>query len=76
MEIEDNTINKDFMDLDVGTCFVFYASYYMKIRIAEYNGYTSGYEYKYVALDLITGLTTEMKKDEKVRVVKGKLIIS
>lgn len=76
MVVQDNTINIKFDEVKTGQCFVLYSSYYMKIRVSEYDNYTNSNVYKYVGLDLSSGLCTEIKFDEKVRVVKGTLVIN
>lgn len=75
MEIYDYTINILFSEIKPGTCFVYGAGYYMKIRVAEYNGYTSVDEYKYRALNLQTGFAENIKEDEKFRLIKTKLMV-
>lgn len=74
MNIEDNTLDKAFSELKEGTCFVWNSRYYMKIRIDLYDGYNKiDIDYSH-AVNLETGFTEKMK-DEKVRVVDGKMII-
>ena len=75
MEVVDNTINVKFDEVKTGQCFVLYSSYYMKIRVSEYDDYSKTEGYKYVSLDLRTGLSTKINNTEKVRVVKGTLTI-
>ena len=75
MDVVDNTINIKFDEVKVGQCFVLYSSYYMKIRVSEYDDYSKTEGYKYIGLDLRTGLSAKINSTEKVRVVKGTLII-
>lgn len=70
MIVEDYTINKKFLELEAGTCFVLYSQYYMKIYIKYGDG-----SYNNFAVNLRTGFAEVVEADEKVRVVSGKLII-
>lgn len=75
MDIVDNTINVVFREVHSGMCFVWGSSYYMKIRVWEYNGYTSQDDYKYVGLNLQTGFAEKIREEEKVRLINTKLIV-
>ena len=75
MIIVDNTLDKKFSELEVGTCFVWHSRYYMKIRIDLYDDYNNKIDTDYShAVNLESGFTEKMK-DEKVRVVTGRMII-
>lgn len=55
----------------MGTCFVMYDQYYMKLFI-KYNETAT---YKNYAVNLKTGIAEVVSEFEKVRVVEGKIII-
>lgn len=77
MIIKDYTLNKNFSDLQEGTCFIKNSEYYMKIYIKYYNEYTNKMDtsYKNYAVNLKTGIAEVVKEDEKVRIVKGTIMI-
>ena len=53
MIIEDYTLNKKFSELQVGTCFVMYSEYYMKLFIKYYDDYANkSITYKQYAVNL------------------------
>lgn len=75
MEVVDNTINVVFREIHSGTCFVWGLSYYMKIRVIEYDSFTNEGKYNYLALNLETGFAEKINEEEKVRLIKTKLIV-
>lgn len=77
MIIKDYTLNKNFSELQEGTCFVMNSEYYMKLYIKYYNEYTNKMDtsYKNYAVNLKTGIAEAVKEDEKVRIVKGTIMI-
>ena len=77
MIIEDYTLNRKFSELKEGDCFVMYSEYYMKLFIKYYDDYSNKITstYKGYAVNLSTGVAEAVKDDEKVRIVKGKLLI-
>lgn len=74
MEISDNTINVHFREINSGQCFVWGISYYMKIRTSYYDEYGNKDGYEYLALNLQTGFTEDIK-EEKVRLINTKLLV-
>lgn len=75
MDVIDNTINVIFREIHSGMCFVWGLSYYMKIRAMEYDNYTNESKYIYLALNLETGFSEKISEEEKVRLIKAKLVI-
>lgn len=75
MEIQDNTLNITFDELKTGMCFVNDGCYYMKIKVTEYNGYTSDNEWRHTAIHLSNGLERKFNPKEKVRLIKTTLIV-
>lgn len=71
MIIKDYTLNKNFSELQEGTCFVMYDQYYMKLLI-KYNETAT---YRSYAVNLKTGVAEVVKDNEKVRIVKGTIMI-
>ena len=76
MIIEDCTINRKFSELGVGTCFVMYSNYYMKLNIRLYDEYSNqNASLSNYAVNLKTGFAEVVKDDERVRVLDAKMII-
>ena len=76
MIIKDYTLNKNFSELQEGTCFVMNSEYYMKLYIKYYDNYANKTAaYKNYAVNLKTGIAEVVKEDEKVRIVKGTIMI-
>jgi len=76
MIIKDYTLNKNFSELQEGTCFVMCSEYYMKLYIKYYDSYANKTAaYKNYAVNLRTGIAEVVKEDEKVRIVKGTIMI-
>ena len=75
MDIVDNTIDKNFRELETGNCFTLWSSYYMKIRVPYYDDYSNVEDYKYLAVNLSTGFVDKIPEGEKVRLINTKLVI-
>lgn len=75
MEIKDNTLNIKFDELKPGMCFVSYSQYYMKIKINGFDTFSNSATCEYAGLNLESGFVVKFNSNDKVRLVKGTLII-